>query len=138
MEPLSAFINKKLMLPSQRTNYIAVETHYLSHALRDQVAQIYVDEAWYSSRYSDVLDAINDGRVNAIAEHYVMYGYYEHRMPYPILVDERWYLSEYEDISKAVRERIFSSGQSHFDEAGYREGRIPYPHFRLRLRSEAG
>jgi hypothetical protein len=68
----------------------------------------------------------------------VLYGYYEHRMPYAIDVDEEWYLTEYEDIARAVQSRTFTSGQSHFDQLGYREGRIPYPYFRLRLRSDHG
>ncbi len=136
MEPLAALINRKLLIPSQRTNYIAVEMHYLSQALRDRVGKIYVDEVWYVNRYPDVLVAIKEGKISTVVEHYALYGYYEHRMPHFIEVDERWYLSEYEDINNAVRERIFSSGQAHFDEAGYREGRIPYPHFQLRLRGD--
>ena len=138
METWSALINKKLMLPSQKTNYIAVEMHYLSQALRDQVGQIFVDEEWYVAKYPDILAAINEGKIETVSEHYVLYGYYEHRMPYSIVVDEKWYLTEYEDIAKAVQSRTFSSGQSHFDQLGYREGRIPYPYFRLRLRTDNG
>ncbi len=136
MEPLSALINRKLLLPSQKTNYIAVETHFLSHALREQVGRIFVDEDWYAGKYPDVLLALGEGKIKTVAEHFVLYGYYEHRMPHAIKVDEKWYLSEYEDIAKAVQGRLFASGQSHFDEIGYKEGRIPYPYFKLKLRSD--
>ena len=136
MEPLSALINRKLMLPSQKTNYIAVEMHYLSQVLKSQVGQVFVDEVWYKTRYPDVIDALKDGKISNVAEHYSMHGYYEHRMPYEILVDEKWYLKEYDDIATAVKIGTFASGQMHFDELGYREGRIPYPYFRLKLRGD--
>ena len=137
METLATLVNKKLMLPSQKTNYIAVELFYLSHALRDNVGKIFVDEKWYADRYPDVLIALGDKKIKTLSEHYALYGYYEHRMPHEIRVDEQWYLAEYEDIRKGVQARTFESGQAHFDELGYREGRIPYPHFRLRLRDDA-
>jgi hypothetical protein len=124
------------MLPSQKTNYMAVEMHYLSQALREQVGKVFVDEEWYANQYPDVLQAIKDGKIETVSEHYVLYGYYEHRMPYAIKVDEGWYLREYEDIARAVKLGTFDSGQAHFDIAGYREGRVPYAHFQLRLRDE--
>jgi hypothetical protein len=136
MEPLAALINRKLMLPSQKTNYMAVEMHYLSHALRDQVGKIFVDEEWYAARHPDVLLAIKEGKIETVSEHYILYGYYEHRMPYLIEVDDAWYLDQYEDIAGAIKAGTFPSGQAHFEVAGYREGRIPYAHFRLRLRDD--
>ena len=136
MEPLAALINRKLMLPSQKTNYMAVEMHYLSHAMRDQVGRIFVDEEWYAARHPDVLLAIQEGKIETVSEHYILYGYYEHRMPYLIEVDDAWYLDEYEDIAGAIKAGTFPSGQAHFEVAGYREGRIPYAHFRLRLRDD--
>lgn len=136
MEPFSTLVNKRIMLPSQKTNYIAVDTHYLSQVLRDKVGEVFVDENWYGVRYPDVFEALDSGDINTISDHYNVFGYYEHRMPYPILVDEDWYLAEYKDIQLAVKSGIFASGQSHFDELGYKEGRIPYPYFRLKLRSD--
>ena len=100
------------------------------------VGQIFVDEKWYMSRYPDVVDALKDGDIATVSDHYNLFGYYEHRMPYQILVEEKWYLSEYPDIKEAVDAGVFPSGQTHFDDLGFREGRCPYPHFRLRLRSD--
>ncbi len=137
MEPLAALINQKLMLPSQKTNYIAVEMHYLSQALKCQVGRVFVDEDWYKTYYPDVIEALNSGEIATASQHYTIFGYYEHRMPYRILVDELWYTEEYPDIAAAVRFGTFASGQVHFDELGYREGRIPYPYFRLKLRSDS-
>jgi hypothetical protein len=136
MEPFSTLVNKKIMLPSQKTSYIAVDKHYLSQLLKDKISAIFVDENWYGTRYLDVLDGVGSGDIKTISDHYILFGYYENRMPYQILVDEKWYLAEYKDIQEAVRSGVFASGQAHFDEAGYKEGRIPYPHFRLKLRSD--
>src|ERR1700733_14200982 len=138
MERFSTLLNRKLMVPSQRANYMAVDTDYLCQILRPVISQIDVDEEWYRNKYPDVQAAISEGKVSTILEHYALYGYYEHRIPYKIEVDEKWYISEYEDIGKAVEAGIFESGQTHFEECGYREGRIPYPHFRLRLRNDQG
>ena len=136
MEPFSTLINRKLMLPSQRTNYVAVEITYLSLILRPVISQILIDEIWYSGQYPDVISAVSEGKISSISEHYVLHGYYEHRIPYKISVDEKWYLAQYEDVNKAVQADIFDSGQSHFEVRGYQEGRIPYPNFRLKLRSD--
>jgi hypothetical protein len=136
MEPLSSLINRKLLLPSQRTNYMAVELTYLTQVLRPLIDRVFVDESWYTTRYPDVIPAIGEGKIEDASEHYALHGYYEHRMPYKIEIDEKWYLSQYDDIIKAVAAGIFASGQVHFDECGYREGRMPFPHFRLRLRSD--
>jgi hypothetical protein len=136
MEPLSAMINKRLIIPSQKTNYIAVETHYLSQILRNRIGEVFVDERWYISQYPDVVDSLSGGDLSTASDHYSLHGYYEHRMPYAIMVDEPWYVEEYKDIALAVKAGVFASGQAHFDIAGYREGRIPYPHFRLKLRGK--
>ena len=82
MEPLSAMINKRLLLPSQKTNYIAVEMHYLSQILKDRIREVFVDERWYISRYPDVVDALKKGNLETASDHYSLHGYYEHRMPY--------------------------------------------------------
>jgi len=63
MEPLASLINRKVMLPSQKTNYMVVEMHYLSQALRDQVGRVFVDEEWYAKQYPDVLQALKDGKI---------------------------------------------------------------------------
>ncbi|HVH82509.1 MAG TPA: hypothetical protein VM782_24145 [Stellaceae bacterium] len=114
-----------------------VEKAYLAQALFSKISQILIDEEWYATRYPDVLSAIEDGKIKNISEHYALFGYYEHRMPYQIVVDEQWYLAQYEDVKKAVQVQVYDSGQSHFEECGYREGRVPFPNFRLKLRNEA-
>ena len=59
------------------------------------------------------------------------YGYFENRLPFPIVVDEPWYLKEYPDVAQAVQRKKFKSAQKHFELEGFREGRFPYKSFAL-------
>ena len=64
-------------------------------------------------------------------DHYVRFGYFEHRMPRPLAVDEGWYLEQNPDVRKAVDTGAFRSGQRHFQLRGFQEGRRPSPEFML-------
>jgi len=136
IEPYATLLNKKLLVKSQKTNYIAVEFNYLVDCLLPYVREIYVDLEWYLSRHPDVKEAIARGQCADAQDHYARHGFYEHRMPYFIKVDEDWYLSEYEDVRNAVRSGAYETGQAHFEELGYREGRFPFPYFTLINRND--
>jgi hypothetical protein len=96
-----------------------------------RLSGIKFDEAWYLSKYPDVKEAVRRGVVASGREHYVLSGYYEHRLPTAILVNEKWYLDAYPDVREAMRAGVYKSGQAHFDLAGFREGRLPYANFQL-------
>lgn len=128
----AALINKKLVVPSQKTSYVAIERGFFEEIFFGVVARIHVDESWYLAQSPDVKDAIGRGEFESASEHFVKVGYYEHRMPYEIDVDEVWYLDNYEDIAAAVDQKVFPSGRAHFYQLGYREGRFPHPNFALR------
>ncbi|MGV8840754.1 MAG: hypothetical protein ACWA6X_10675 [Bauldia sp.] len=127
----ASLINGKVIVPSSRNDYWAVNKHFLSDLLAPRLGRIHVDQTWYLSRYPDVERAISAGTVADAAEHYRRFGFFEHRMPVPLTVQEDWYLQEYPDVGAAVRERVFTSAQAHFDLVGYAEGRLPYPGFGL-------
>ena len=131
METFATLVNKKVLLPSQKTTYIGVEMHFLSVILADRLKTVVVDEAWYLRRYPDVVPAIRKGVCSSAADHYVHHGFYEGRLPRQFLVHEEWYLTQHEDVRRAVSGKDFISGQHHFEEIGYREGRPPYPDFAL-------
>ena len=131
IDTYATLLAKKLLLPSEKTKYVAVELSFLIDALSSRVAEIHVDEGWYLACNPDVCCAVQDGLVKGAREHYVFNGFYEHRMPYKILVDEAWYLGAYEDVRVAVHDAVFPSGQAHFETLGYREGRLPFSGFRL-------
>jgi hypothetical protein len=132
IESYATLLNRKLLIPTQKSNYIGVEMHFLVFALRPLLETIYFDEQWYLNYYPDIREAIHERKVNNGHEHYLLHGYYEHRLPYHITIDGEWYLDQYDDIKKAVMKGDFESGQTHFEAVGFREGRLPFPNFRLK------
>ncbi len=131
-ETYASLLNKKVIIPSQKTPYLAVDKAFLLAVMASSVAAIYVDEAWYIGHSPDVGEAIARGEFTSATDHYVKVGFYEHRMPYAIEVDDLWYLENYPDIAEAVANGVFSSGTAHFFRNGYREGRYPHPNFALK------
>lgn len=132
----ATFVNQKILLPSSRTNYVAVEKSHLVDFMKPFLKSIYVDSDWYIGSNPDVAQAIFDGAIATAAEHYVTFGYYEHRMPYRIEVDADWYLAQYADVNEAVTSGAFASAQEHYSLLGYKEGRLPYANFILKLAAE--
>ncbi len=131
-ESYSTLLNARIIVPAQKTSYVAVERNHLVTFLGPFIARIHLDEAWYLERNPDVAEAIERGEVAGAAEHYRQAGYFEHRMPYEITVDEAYYLSEYPDVAGAVADGHFASAEAHFAAMGYAEGRLPCAGFRLR------
>ena len=76
--------------------------------------------------YEDIGSAAKAGNIRSSKQHFVDDGYFEGRLPFPILVDERWYLAENPDVAESIRKGVVVSAQDHFDRDGYREGRIPF------------
>ena len=131
----ASLLNQKIIIPSAKGNYVAVERHFLNECLTPMIEKIKIDEEWYLRIHPDVREAIANGVVPNARSHYTRFGFYESRTPYRIVVDETWYLTEYPDVRSAIAQRHFESGQAHFDADGFREGRFPYPNFRLDLAS---
>jgi hypothetical protein len=138
LDTFARMLNARRFVRSAKPGYIAVETGDLVRLLQPQINRIAVDEAWYSATYPDVGDAVAAGTMASAAEHYSLWGYYEHRLPYPIAVDEQWYFARYPDVRQAIEAGDFRDAQAHFTEYGYREGRLPFEGFRLRLRDDSG
>lgn len=93
--------------------------------IRHLLSVVEVDEAFYLARNPDVAEGIAQGNIKSAREHFLDHGYFEGRMPYPILIDEQWYLDENPDIVETVQKGEYESAQAHFDGPGYREGRRP-------------
>jgi hypothetical protein len=127
---LATLKNQALVVPDGNTHF-RVERHFFVALMSKKIASIKFDEGWYLSKYPDVKDAVKRGIVPSGREHYVMSGYYEHRMPTPIQVNEKWYLDAYPDVLEAIRAGVYKTGQAHFEIAGFREGRMPYANFQL-------
>jgi hypothetical protein len=129
----ATFLNAKVVIPSQKTEYYAVQRDHLIDFLRPHVSRIAFDEKWYLSAHPDIAEAIKSGRIASAHEHYVTSGYYEHRLPYEIPVQEEWYLAQYPDVREAVEKATSASGREHFYRSGFREGRLPFPGFSLKV-----
>jgi hypothetical protein len=127
----AALINEKAVIPPAGGPYFGVREHFFQVCMADQLAKVRLDEEWYLTAYPDVGEAIASGAVIDARSHFVMFGYYEHRMPYHVEVDEGWYLRIYPDVQQAVQRRHFASAQDHFNRFGYQEGRLPYANFTL-------
>lgn len=90
------------------------------------ISSVEVDEEWYLRKYEDIAQAIRNGDVASARQHFIDDGYFEGRIPGPLVVDNDWYLSEYPDVAESVRRGDFASAQDHFSQDGYREGRLPF------------
>jgi hypothetical protein len=128
----ATLINQKIVVPSARTHYVAVDKDHFVEYLRLTLDQVYVDSDWYVRCNPDIAFAITSRIFADAKQHYVTCGYYEHRIPYEISVDELWYLEHYEDVGEAVEKGLFSGAREHFYLVGYREGRLPHANFTLR------
>jgi hypothetical protein len=127
----ATLINQKVLLPSPRTQYIAVDKDHLIDIMKPVVTKIRFDEDWYLKNNPDIAAGIEAGKVASAAAHFICFGYYEHRMPYPIEVDEGWYLAQYPDVQDAVAKGVIENARNHFYAVGYREGRLPFANFAL-------
>jgi hypothetical protein len=94
--------------------------------LRTLIQGIEVDEAWYARTYEDIGGAIRNGIVRSAKQHFLDDGYFEGRLPFPIIVDEKRYLATNPDVAESIRAGGVESAQAHFDKDGYREGRLPF------------
>ena len=121
----------KLVVPSPRTGYYAVDQFIFAELVAVRLAWVEVDEAWYLEAYPDIQNAIDSGAVRSAAHHYRRFGFFEHRMPRRITVDEAHYLKTYPDVKEAIAKKIYATGQEHYMASGFREGRLPYPGFDL-------
>ena len=132
METYATLLNLRVVIPSSKTSYVAVERDFWRDLFALRLASIDLDEAWYLERYPDIALSVRNGTLRSGRDHYIHAGFQEHRMPYQINVDSDWYLEQYPDIKAAVLNAIFVSAQDHFEESGFREGRFPFPNFSLR------
>ena len=94
--------------------------------LRTMIQGVQVDEAWYARTYEDIGNAVKDGVIRSSKQHFIDDGYFEGRLPFPIVVDERWYLTKYPDVAESIRQGVVETAQDHFTRDGYSEGRLPF------------
>jgi hypothetical protein len=105
--------------------YVEVLEHELHELIRVVLKNIDVDEKWYCETYVDVRDAIQNNQVSSAKEHYVKVGYFENRLPHPVVVDAVWYMQQNPDVAEGIRLGNIESAEQHFYRYGFKEGRLP-------------
>lgn len=125
----------KALLPSLRFDSQVVDDPFngnieisikdLRNILGVALAGIEVDDEWYLSQVDGLRMAIQREKFKSAAEHYVLHGYLEGRLPKRPVVDERFYLKQNPDVAAAVKAGKLKSGFDHFVSSGYSEGRLP-------------
>jgi hypothetical protein len=117
---------------------IEIVEERLRSIIRIALESVEIDEAWYLSVNGDVGHAVKSGVFSSARDHYVSSGYFEDRLPRPVVVDEAWYLSTYTDVADAIKRGKFETAQQHFNIAGFKEGRRPTANWDLRSEKKDG
>jgi hypothetical protein len=120
-------VTKRLIEISTAKGQVVATARYenLIMMIKLLLSGIDVNEEWYLRQYPDVGKAIRDGGTKSAKQHYIDNGYFENRLPFPVMVDDGWYKREYPDVAESIKEGTDSS-QEHFVRQGYKEGRMPF------------
>lgn len=127
MTPLPPFdlLKEKLSL-SSINGEIRINASYdeFLEIVRSLVSSASFDEVWYAKEYPDVVDAVAAKEFKSLKAHFIDCGYFEGRLPAPLVVNEELYLEQYPDVAEGIERGEIQSAQQHFAEHGYWEGRI--------------
>ena len=83
------------------------------------------DEAFYLARNQGVREAVERGAFKSGFEHYVMFGYFERRDPFPL--DKVWYGRQYPLAAIEVGQGDFADFHHHYLAVGRERGYVPEP-----------
>lgn len=106
---------------------IAVDPRLLVHVLRQIVAALPFDEAFYLTTYDDVAEAHGRGEIGDLHEHFIQAGFFEGRMGAEPVVDAAYYQATYPDVGAAIAAGTIASALDHYVQRGAAEGRAPSP-----------
>lgn len=104
---------------------IAVDPRLLIHVLRQIVASLPFDEAFYLTAHDDLATAHNRGEIGDLHRHFVEAGYLEGRAGTAPEVDAAFYLATYPDVGRAIAAGQIASAEDHYIQRGAAEGRAP-------------
>ena len=85
------------------------------------------DEEDYLSRYPDVRQSVEVGRVKSGLEHFVRAGFFEGRLANYVPPDEHWYREQNVDVLEATEGGRSKNAEEHYIANGAGEGRAPTP-----------
>lgn len=110
------------LVPTNATIKLSIED--LRKIFRVVLSGIAVDERWYVGQVSGLRQDVENGKFASVAEHYIIHGYLEGRLPEKPLVDEKYYLAQNPDVAAAIKAGKVKNAFDHYVQAGYAEGRL--------------
>jgi len=102
---------------------VTLSMNDLRKLLRIALTGVEIDERWYIQQVPGLEESIRRGQFASAAEHYLVCGYLEGRLPQKPKVDEDYYFRTYPDVANALKAGKLRSAYEHFLAAGYAEGR---------------
>jgi len=82
------------------------------------------DTEYYLTRYPDIAQAVQDGKLRDPFEHFVRRGHVEHRVPYQF--DEAFYGQHYPQAAQDIAQGLVPDLRTHFETIGWFRGYLPY------------
>lgn len=122
--PYYEFVKKKQII-ELRDEIATVGRDFLTDLMAPMLRRIRFDAEFYRKNYPDLAEAEERGLIFDLHQHYVMFGFFENRMPCLVEVDGAFYAREYPDVAIAILENRVASAQVHFETSGFVEGRLP-------------
>ena len=106
---------------------IAVDPRLLVHVIKQIVAALPFDAAFYLTTYDDVAQAHANGGIGDLHAHFIEAGFFEGRLGADPEVDAGYYLATYPDVGRAIAEGQIGAAGDHYVQRGSAEGRAPNP-----------
>ena len=106
---------------------IAVDPRLFMKMMRQVIAALPFDEAFYLTTYDDVATAHGNGEIGDLHSHFINAGFFEGRLGTDPSVDKDYYLRTYPDVRRAIGQGQIGSADEHFVQRGAAEGRSPNP-----------
>lgn len=125
--PIEPFfkLSKERKIFEIRPEAVVLERTFFDQVMAPTLLRIKFDANFYRQLYKDLADAEAAGHIADLHQHYLQFGYFENRMPFPVEVDGSFYAREYPDVAAAILENRVASAQAHFEAVGFAEGRLP-------------
>ncbi len=124
--PYFEYLREKKVAKSSGDEVVITRDFFMS-LLMPFLEKVKFDANFYRAKYPDLAEAEARGVITDLHEHYLRFGYFENRLPSPVVVDGAYYARQYPDVAVAILENRAPSAQAHFEQVGFREGRLPRP-----------
>src|ERR1700721_821811 len=103
-DPIGTFsaLRNQGLVTAEGNSHFRVERNFLMALMAKRLANIKFDEYWDLAKDPESKGGVKRGLIQTGRDPYVLFGYYEPRMPFGILVNEKWHLEAYPDVAEAI------------------------------------